>query len=165
MNPNTYNEYSSRNRLKGPLSHLLEHPVPDDFDPDEISWITDKVGITDMEGAAEAFLTGNYVINVAPELERVTKDVDDITIPFSIRDGLKAALIRCADLIQTVLQKDPNNKVVIHCAMGMERAPLAVVGYLVNYHDMSVDDAYKAIAAKRPIVLDRRHWVDDEAWA
>ena len=49
--------------------------------------------------------------------------------------------------------------------MGMERAPLAVVGDLVEYQSMTIDEAYELIVSKRPIVCDRRHWMEEGMWA
>ena len=79
MDPNKYNGQSSKERLSGALSQILERPAAK-FDPDEISWITDRIGITDWEGATEAQLTGCYVVNVAEEL--IGNPYDDIDIPF-----------------------------------------------------------------------------------
>jgi protein-tyrosine phosphatase len=43
--------------------------------------------------------------------------------------------------------------------MGMERSVLAVVWYLYNYQDMTIDEAYDVVGWKRPIAADRREWV------
>ena len=82
MDPNKYNGESSKERLAGTLSQILERPA-DRFDPDELSWITDRIAITDWEGAKEAQLTGCYVVNVAQEL--MGNPYDDIDIPFEGR--------------------------------------------------------------------------------
>ena len=43
--------------------------VPDDFDPDEISQVTDRLGIADLTGSFRAANEGHYVINTAGEIE------------------------------------------------------------------------------------------------
>lgn len=155
----TYNSVNSRRRIAAEMAPYLERPIPSGFDPDEISWVTPNLGITDWEGAEEANLTGCYVINVAPELKNVTSDFDNITIEFNIGMGLETALERCANHIQNKLTQDPDTRIVIHCAMGMERSPLAIVWYLHRKQKLSLDDAYEKVVEARPIVLDRRGWI------
>lgn len=156
----TYNAINSRRRIKEDMAPYLERPIPEDFDPDEISWVTPNLGVTDWEGAEEAQLTGCYVINVAPELRTVTNDFDDITIDFeNFGAGLQIALERCANHIHNKLVENPNIRIVVHCAMGMERSPLAIVWYLHRHQKLGLDDAYRKLVEARPIVLDRRGWI------
>ena len=147
---------STRYRLKTDLAPHLERPVPDDFDPDEISWVTDRLGITDWEGALEASLTGCYVINVAPELKHQKEN--DITIPLS-GGNIRPSLDRIANVIHNKLTESPDTKVVIHCAMGMERAPLSVIWYLHRYENMPLGTAHDKVVVARPIVLNCLHWI------
>ena len=63
-----------------------------------------------------------------------------------------------ADLIDMVLRFE-NRKVVVHCAMGMERSVLSVVWYMHKYMGMGIDEAYEQIFMNRPIAADRRHWI------
>ena len=163
MDPNKYNGTPSKDRLSGVLSQILERPV-DNFDPDELSWVTDRIGITDWEGAKEAQLTGCYVVNVAQEL--MGNPYDDIDIPFEGDPAeLTTQMNKFADLVDLKLNTEDDTKVVVHCAMGMERAPLAVVGYLVKYQSMTIDESYELIISKRPIVCDRRYWMEEGMWA
>lgn len=164
MNPNIYNGTPSKVRLLGTLSQILERPIDDYYDPDEISWVTDQIGITDVEGAKEAQLTGCYVVNVAKEL--MGNPYDDIDIPF---EGMPTHLTKqmnaFADLVDLKLNSEENVRIVVHCAMGMERAPLAVVGYLIKYQSMTIDEAYELIVSKRPIACDRRLWMEKGVWS
>ena len=68
ITPQYYQEHSaSRDRLEW-LKRLVEdqgRTVPDNFDIDDIHWVTDRLGITDYEGSAEAVNQGCFVINVA----------------------------------------------------------------------------------------------------
>ncbi len=163
MNPNRHNGVRSRDRLVGALAGILERPAPD-FDPDEISWVTPNIGITDFEGTVEAQLTGCFVINVADEL--TGNPYDDMDIPFDGRTTeLRNQMNKFADVVQDKITEDPECRVVVHCAMGMERAPLAVVGYLIKYQKMTIDEAYDLIVSKRPIVCDRRHWMENGMWS
>ena len=91
---------------------------------------------------------------------------DDIDIPFEGRPKqLTKQMNAFADLVDLKLNTEEDTKVVVHCAMGMERAPLAVVGYLIKYQSMTIDEAYELIVSKRPIVCDRRYWMEEGVWA
>jgi hypothetical protein len=162
MNPKKYDGTDSRSRLAGELAGILERPV-EHFDPDEISWVTERIGITDYEGARDAQLDGCYVINVADEL--TGNLYDNLDIPFTgTAKELCEQINNFADEVSLKLEADPKSRVVVHCAMGMERAPLAVVGYLTKYQNMTVDEAYELIVSKRPIACDRRLWMDKGMW-
>jgi hypothetical protein len=62
-----------------------------------------------------------------------------------------------ADWIHDQLSK--GFSVLVHCAYGVERSPLTVVWYLMAYHGMSLNKAYKLVMSKRKEVEDRRHWL------
>lgn len=162
MQAKKYNGQSSRSRLQGDLSGMLERPIGN-FDPNETSWITKGIGITNYEGSKNASLDGCYVINVAEEL--VGNIYDNVDIPFEgDKEQLNLQIDKFADLVHTKLNEHPNNKIVVHCAMGMERAPLAIVGYLTKYKELTIDEAYELIISKRPIVCDRRIWMEKGMW-
>jgi hypothetical protein len=58
---------SSKAHLEN-LRDLLEAPLPLDFDSASISWVLDRIGITDKDGVSEALKAGHFVINVADEI-------------------------------------------------------------------------------------------------
>ena len=159
MDVNKYDGRASKQRLPRLLGNNES-----DFNPDEISWITGCIGITDWEGAERAKGHGHYVINVADEL--VGGMYDDLDIPFvGGRDQLQAQMDTFADVVNSRLENAPEQKIVVHCAMGMERAPLAVLGYLMKYKNMNIDTGYELLKSKRPIVFDRRHWINNGMWS
>ena len=160
ITPQYYQEHSaSRDRLEW-LKRLVEdqgRTVPDNFDIDDIHWVTDRVGITDFEGCEEAVLRNYVTINVAGELDSSAQ------VQASIAPGsntVKQDLTKLAALMNKVLTEDDDTKVVVHCAMGMERSPLTVVWYLHRYHDKTIDEAYEMAINARPVVCDRREWID-----
>ncbi len=65
-----------------------------------------------------------------------------------------------ADEIERVLTTT-NNKIVVHCYMGMERSVLSVVWYLTKYKGKSIDEAYFEVASILPIAIDHSSWVAD----
>ena len=53
--PHEYSDVPSKDRLhKEKLSALVEGGVPENYDPDQISWVTEDLGISDWEGAVNA---------------------------------------------------------------------------------------------------------------
>lgn len=82
-------------------------------------------------------------------------------IPFH-RDGRAdpAKLDEAAAAIEELLRAgDP---VFVHCGAGTKRSPLAVAWYLHRYRGMTLDEAYDAIQAKRPIVQRMTQWLPAE---
>lgn len=49
--------------------------------------------------------------------------------------------------------------VLVHCAAGIERSPLAVAWYIAHQRHIPLEAAYEIIKAKHPITQDRRYWV------
>ena len=154
----------SRERLTwlGRMSRT-PHLVTDDFDPEELSFPHPGIAITCREGAAQvAGQPGYYVINVAGELDTPS----DLKMPVDPRDGVSATrsqLDRIADVIDRQLEGPDDTKVIVHCAMGIERSALAVSWFLrsrLGYGSLTA--AYDAISAARPIVADRSGWVGEE---
>ena len=129
----------------------------DEFDPDEISWINDRLGVTDLVGAFVAADQGHFVINVAGETESpcdFREPVDPRVGPEALRETLNFITDEIHNVIKTT-----DKKVVVHCYMGMERSVLSVVWYLKRYHGKTIDEAYQIVANVRPIAIDHRSWI------
>jgi len=62
-----------------------------------------------------------------------------------------------ADLVDKLLSE--GEKVLVHCGMGVERSPLAVVWYLHRKKGMSIADAYRYVMNRRSVVADRTVWL------
>lgn len=127
------------------------------FNPDEISWITERIGVTNLNGSRVAADLGHYVINTAEEIESQR----DSKIVINYRLGPKnveMSLDQIANLIQEQLLTS-KKKIVVHCFWGMERSVLAVVWYLHIKLGLSIDQAYERVRLIRPIAIDHRSWV------
>ena len=79
-----------------------------------------------------------------------------IQMPF-LANG-RASMDSTAALIDAALAL--NQPILVHCEEGSERAPLVVAWFLKTRRGLSIDEAYKLLAAKRPIIRDRRKWLD-----
>jgi len=157
---NSGNRFSfepSSSRFKR-LKHLVGRPISDGFNIDDIHWVTPRIGITDYEGCSEAVIKGYVVINVAGELDSSAQIQADIDPE---KGACRSDLDHLADLINKILtESDDDNKIVVHCAMGMERSPLTVVWYLHKYQNQTLDKAYQIVKSARESTVDRRSWID-----
>ena len=160
--PQLLNSTPSKERLHGKenLKRIVKRPIPEDFNPDEISWVRPRIGITDWEGACEAIALNHYVITVAPEIKINSDKVMGLR-PFD--PNFLDVLDDIADKIEEVLE-NTERSVVLHCAMGMERAPLAAVWYLHNKEGMTITKAYKEVFDARAIACDRQMLLQKGQW-
>lgn len=55
--------------------------------------------------------------------------------------------------------KESQQKILINCAAGVERSPLAVMWYLHRNHGDTLEQAYEFVKFKRPIVENRLAWL------
>ena|SRR6267378_7425473 len=52
-------------------------------------------------------------------------------------------------------------RILVHCGAGIERSPLALAWWLVTSGRLkTLDEAYRLLIEKRPIVQDRRAWLE-----
>ena len=146
----------SRERMAR-LLRLSDYNPPADFDPDQISWVTANVAVTDWEGGVKAKEQGHFVICVAGEMP----ELGHVCVPIEPDFGRKQT-IKTLDLIADLIHwavTETDKKVVVHCAMGIERSVLSVVWYLHKYHSMTINEAYDTVGNARPIAADRRCWI------
>ena len=178
MTPKRYiKNYPSRERVKELGGMLAEAggSLPDDFDINEISWVTPRIGITDFEGSIDAVAKGYHTTNVAGELDSPAQ-IQIAVEPYSgtVRetlDGLAEIIDEYVSEYTELIDDDGDhfyehkgykpNKVVVHCAMGIERSPLTVVWYLHKYEGLTLDEAYALVRKARPVAVERRYWIED----
>ena len=157
MTPQRYIDSPSRERVQEMEWWIVEDggSVPKDFDIDSISWVTPRIGITDFEGSVESVEKGYTTINVAGELDSPAQ----IQIAVEPNRGqVRETLDKLADIINEAVKDD--TKVVVHCAMGIERSPLTVVWYLYKYQNLTLDEAYALVRKARPVAVERRYWIE-----
>ena len=134
---------------------LLKPEVYNHFDPKIISWVAERIGITARDGVPQALADGHFVINVADEIHNDAQ----VKIPVEIGTGMVIhRLNEIADVMEKVFTTT-NQKIVVHCAMGMERSVLAVVYFMASKWRMQLRQALKQVQSKRPIAVDRLHWI------
>lgn len=62
-----------------------------------------------------------------------------------------------ADWIEQQLTR--GERVLVHCAYGVERSPLTVVWYLMRHQQMTLSEAYKVVLERRPEAQYRGGWL------
>lgn len=121
-----------------------------------ISWVTDQVGITDLDGGIEAAQEDGLVVIclVPPNNPGALFQFDLREHPFSkgMMDGITM-------VINALVNND--KKVVVHCYAGVERSPLTVAWWISRTQHLTIDEAYQRVKAARPEAQDRRHWVPE----
>ena len=126
-----------------------------DGGPSIISWITDNIAVTSADGAEIALKQGHFVINTAREINNSAQ----VKIPVKPGDGNTLRQFQAIENVITGVLKNTDQKVVVHCAMGMERSVTAVVWYLANTTNMNLHEALKLVQSKRPIACDRLNYI------
>ena len=86
-----------------------------------------------------------------PIMKNIPSSVEGVTTYVADKKNIDAV----AEAIDVLLAA--GKKVLVHCYVGMERSPFAVMQYLKTKKGMTEDEAYDLIISKRPIVQ-RRVW-------
>jgi hypothetical protein len=73
------------------------------------------------------------------------------------RDQLLSAAARIAEWWDQ--RRICDERLLIHCGAGIERSPLVVATWLAEFCGLTLDEAYRWLKARRPIVEDRRVWL------
>jgi hypothetical protein len=107
--------------------------------------------VGDLQDAARF---DGIIISVLPELLE-SEPGRAILMPF-MANG-RATLDSTAAVIDAALER--NQRVLVHCEEGCERAPLVVAWFLKTRRGMTLDEAYALMKSRRPIVQDRRRWL------
>jgi hypothetical protein len=138
----------------GPRCDFPENVIAD-FNPSVISWVAERLGITAEDGVAQALEDGHFVINTAKEIH------NDAQIKMQVEPGsgtVLHALSSISEIVTNVLTTT-NQKVVFHCAMGMERSVLACLWFMASQWGMRFDQSFELIKKHRPIAIDRTNWI------
>ena len=147
---------TSADKLKiiGPKCGFSEDVI-NQFDPATISWVSERLGITAEDGVKQALKEGHFVINTADEIE------NDAHVKMAIDPGSGTVLHTLNLIAETATRvlATTNQKIVFHCAMGMERSVLACLWMMASYWRIQIHQALQHIRTKRPIALDRLDWI------
>ena len=121
-----------------------------------MSQILDNLYLGNLDDALNA--PPDFVIVCVLEYQPPNEPKGAYRFPF-LEGGLAnvKVLDEFADFVDKFLSE--GRKVLVHCAMGVERSPLAVVWYLHKKKGMSIPEAYAFVKSKRSVVADRTVWL------
>ena len=145
---------AQRLRTIGPQCDLPT-PIVDNFQPKIISWVTPRIGVTSRDGVPQALEDGHFVINTAEEQHNKAH----VKIAVKVGSGHVLEQLNHIKVIMDNVLTTTDQKIVVHCAMGMERSVLAVVWFMANTWGMTLETALAKVQEKRPIALDRLSWI------
>ena len=125
-----------------------------------MSQILDNLYLGNLDDALNA--PPDFVIVCVLEYQPPNEPNGAYRFPF-LEGGLAniKVLDEFADFVDKLLSE--GRKVLVHCAMGVERSPLAVVWYLHKKKGMSIPEAYAFVKSKRNVVADRSSWLPKSA--
>jgi len=125
-----------------------------------MSQILDNLYLGSLDDALNA--PPDFVIVCVLEYQPPNEPKGAYRFPF-LEGGLAnvKVLDEFADFVDKLLSE--GRKVLVHCAMGIERSPLAVVWYLHKKKGMSIPEAYAFVKSKRNVVADRTVWLPKSA--
>jgi len=125
-----------------------------------MSQILDNLYLGSLDDALNA--PSDFVIVCVLEYQPPNEPKGAYRFPF-LEGGLAnvKVLDEFADFVDKLLSE--GRKVLVHCAMGIERSPLAVVWYLHKKKGMSIPEAYAFVKSKRSVVADRTIWLPKSA--
>jgi Dual specificity phosphatase, catalytic domain len=87
-------------------------------------------------------------------------DHDEHSLAFISPRALLTQLDHCSDIIDKYVNFEGGDPLLVHCYAGVERSPLTLAYWLVKSKRYpNLDEAYKFLKSKRPIVEDRRAWL------
>jgi len=127
------------------------------------SRIFGDVWVGNLEAAENCYNQPGWTVIDVREDERTPRARNVVQAPLLGWDGPNtpaaspARLERACAAIDAALAA--GNRVMVHCWMGRERSPLAVVHWLMTRHGMHINSAYDLLKNQRRWVLDRREWL------
>jgi protein-tyrosine phosphatase len=119
--------------------------------------------VGDAESAPMAIARDFAVLNVLETGAIPGESHIPILVPLSYRspaDGVLAYRVRLDNAVKWIEENKSRHKLV-HCGAGMERSPLTVAWYMCRRRLVAdLDQAYVRLIKKRPVVQDRRMWLE-----
>ena len=109
-----------------------------DEDISHIINVSDEL-LQDWEVPFESVIYEHYPISEREKDNNITKIM------------LTKAANRIHELVTLKNETNSTKRIYVHCSLGKNRSPAAVLFYLIKYKGMSLYDAYKYIATKRAI--------------
>jgi hypothetical protein len=142
--------------MRQPTKSIIWTPESTD---DNYQWITDSiaVGMEPPNSATVKKIIGDGSNNfLCLHRKDPAYNVEDFNINFKqikIADGELISLKQAKEGIDFIRNAIENNeKVFVHCEMGVSRSAMMVILYFIAYHRMNFTDALTKVMEKRPVI-------------
>ena len=129
---------------------------------EEINHIIDNIYLGDCSHTQDELLKLgiSYVFNMTPNHYREYDKLIEIKIP--LEDSFNQNI---TDIFPTAIEQvkelnDEGLKIYIHCYAGISRSASFVIYYLMKYHKMKFDDAFKYVRERRYCVQPNASFVE-----
>ena len=128
--------------------------------------IIKNVWVGDIDDARE--WKGNKICVLESYPKDYTQRKNSVLVPIlssehiHLEDENAEVMMENIDLVSTIIQNHimAGEKILVHCAGGMERSPLAVTWYLHKNAGVGLNDAFDFVKKKRPQALNRIQWLN-----
>ena len=122
--------------------------------PKSISKITDKIYISDEEGASDFdFLKKeqiHHILSIIPNPPKYPEEMNINIMQLDIEESLKVNII--SYLKQCIQFIDNADKILIHCSCGVNRSSAIVIGYLMWKTHSSYDNVFEYVKQRRDCI-------------
>jgi protein-tyrosine phosphatase len=119
--------------------------------------------VGDFESAPVAISSNFAVLNVLETGAIPGESHIPILVPLSYRspaDGVLAYRVRLDNAVKWI-EENRSRQMLVHCGAGIERSPLTVAWYMCRRRVVAdLDHAYAWLIKQRPVVQDRRMWLE-----
>jgi hypothetical protein len=129
---------------------------------EEINHIIDNIYLGDCSHTQDELLKLgiSYVFNMTPNHYREYDKLIEVKIP--LEDSFKQNI---TDIFPTAIEQvkelnDEGLKIYIHCYAGISRSASFVIYYLMKYHKMKFEDAFKYVRERRYCVQPNASFVE-----
>ena len=131
-------------------------------DDDPMNYIIDNIYLGGRDAARDIEYLKQYnittVINCAEEIESIYEDIKFLEIKL-YDDEDRQKLFPKFDVAYKFIKKNPDNNILIHCAMGVSRSASLVVFYIMKEKGWDYDYTISYIRERRPSVEPNPYFV------
>jgi hypothetical protein len=123
--------------------------------------------VGDANSAEIAIRDGFDVLNVLENPSTLPEDHIPILVPKvsdATFDGVRAYRSRLDD-VAAWIENRRRRHVLVHCAAGIERSPLAVTWWITKTTPCTFVEAFWWVHAHRPVAENRFHWIEPASQA
>jgi protein-tyrosine phosphatase len=112
--------------------------------------IINNIYLGDIEAIHDSVCMEDIDIIINASNSRYVEDPSKKYYHFDIHDTPSYKIYDDIDRFDAIMEQiKPNQKVLIHCMSGVSRSVTLVLYYLMQYHHMTLKDAYEYVTSRR----------------